>query len=90
MGWISVLYTDPSTGVPEVDWLTRIGSLGILAYGVVAFMRGWIVSGAAAKERLSEMKGTCDEMRAQRDKALDLVYKHAEISTRALELGEKK
>lgn len=70
------------SGDPLVDWLTKAGPIGILAYVVVAFMKGWIVPGAAARASL-------EETRAQRDKALELVYKQAEISTRALELSGK-
>ena len=74
---------ETTSGDPLIDWLTKAGPIGILAFVVIAFMKGWIVSGPAARERLLEMK-------EQRDKALDLVYKHAALSERALEVSEKK
>ena len=72
-----------SSGDPILDWLSQAGGLGVMAFGVIAFMKGWIVSGAASEKALSEVM-------AQRDKAMELVYKHAEISMRALEVGEWK
>jgi hypothetical protein len=67
------------TGDPFVDWLSNAGAIAILAFFVVAFLRGWIVTGAYA-----------NEIREQRDKALQLVYKQAEIAQRALEVSENK
>lgn len=75
---------------PAIDWLTRAGSLGILSFAVIAFMRGWICSGASAKERLDDMRSQKEEMKAQRDKALELVYKQADLAQRALEVGDKR
>lgn len=60
---------------PLLEWLSRAGSLGILAAAVVAFLRGWIVSGRAYAE-----------VRAERDKALELVYKQANLASRAVDL----
>lgn len=68
-----------TTGEPVLDWLSQAGSVGVLAFLVVAFMRGWLVSGTE-----------CQRVRDERDKALDLVYKQAEVAQRALEVGEKK
>lgn len=78
---LGVLAATPTTD--PVDWLSRGGAIGILAYGVIAFQRGWIVSGSSTKAAL-------DEMKAQRDKALDLVYEHAQISIAALEVSKSK
>ncbi len=64
---------------PFVEWLSRAGSLGLLAAGVVAFLRGWIVSGASY-----------ERMREERDRALELVYRQAELAERALAAAEKK
>jgi hypothetical protein len=64
---------------PLLQWLSNAGSLGILAAGVLAFLRGWVVSGAAHARVLAE-----------RDRALDLVYKQAEIAERALEQLEQE
>ena len=64
---------------PLLQWLSNAGSLGILAAGVLAFLRGWIVSGAAHARVLSE-----------RDRALELVYKQADVAQRALEVAEQE
>lgn len=67
-----------SSGDPLIDWLSRGGSLGILAVAVIAFLRGWIVPGSVA-----------EQLRLERDRALELVYKQAEVAQRALEAAEK-
>lgn len=64
---------------PLIDWLSRGGSLGILAAAVVAFMRGWVVPGSVA-----------NQLRDERDRALELVYKQAEVAQRALEAAERR
>ena len=66
------------TSDPTYSWLTQGGSIGILAGVVVAFMKGWIVSGG--EHRKTE---------AQRDRAMEQVYKLAEISQRAVEASER-
>ena len=63
---------------PLLQWLSNAGSLGILAAAVVAFLRGWIVSGGAHARVLKE-----------RDRAMDLVYKQADIAERALRASER-
>ncbi len=63
---------------PLLQWLSNAGSLGILAAAVVAFLRGWIVSGAAHQRVLKE-----------RDRAMELVYKQADIAERALRASER-
>lgn len=67
-----------SSGDPLLDWLSRAGALGVMAAVVVAFLRGWIVTRTEA-----------DQLRADRDRALDLVYKQAELAQRALEVAER-
>lgn len=64
---------------PLIDWLSRGGSLGILAAAVIAFMRGWVVPGSVA-----------NQLRDERDRALELVYKQAEVAQRALEAAERR
>lgn len=64
---------------PLVEWLSRAGSLGILATAVIAFLRGWIVPGSVAQQ-----------LREERDRALELVYKQAEVAQRALEAAERR
>jgi hypothetical protein len=64
---------------PLLQWLSNAGSLGILAAGCVGFLRGWIVSGSAHHRVLAE-----------RDRALDLVYKQADVAQKALEVAEQE
>jgi len=64
---------------PLIEWLSRGGSLAILSAAVIAFLRGWIVPGAVA-----------NQLRDERDRALELVYKQAEVAQRALEAAERK
>ena len=64
---------------PLLQWLSNAGALGVLAAGVIAFLRGWIVTGSAHGRVLKE-----------RDRAMDLVYKQAEIAQRALEVAEQE
>jgi hypothetical protein len=61
---------------PLLEWLTKGGPLGILAVGVIAFVRGWIVSG-------TEHKRVRDEL----DRALELLYRHAGLATRAIDVS---
>lgn len=63
---------------PLLQWLSNAGSLGILAAGVLAFLRGWIVPGTVA-----------NQLRDERDRALELVYKQADVAQRALEAAEQ-
>jgi len=64
---------------PLLQWLSSAGSLGILAAAVLAFLRGWIVSGAAHMRVIEE-----------RNRAMELVYKQADIAQRALENAERE
>jgi hypothetical protein len=64
---------------PLLQWLSNAGSLGILAAAVLAFLRGWIVSGAAHMRVVEE-----------KNRALELVYKQADITQRALETAERE
>lgn len=69
------------TAVPSGDWtslLTQGGAVGILAAGVVAFVRGWIVPGSAYKE-------VC----GQRDRAIDQVYRLADNAVRTAEVTQR-
>ncbi len=68
-----------SSGDPLLDWLAQAGMGGVLALVVVGFIRGWIVSGMAHKRVLDE-----------KDRALDLVYRQAEINQRTLDAAERK
>ncbi len=69
----------PTSGEPLLDWLSRAGGFGIMALAVVSFLRGWIVPGSRYEEAIKE-----------RDRALELVYKNAEIAQRAIEAAERR
>ena len=62
-----------------LDWLSQAGMGGVLAFVVIGFLRGWIVSGSTHREVLEREK-----------RALDLVYAQAQIAQRALEAAERK
>lgn len=64
---------------PLLEWLSRAGGFGVMALAVLAFLRGWIIPGKRY-----------DEVVAERDRALELVYKNAELAQRALEAAERK
>lgn len=68
-----------AAGDPLLEWLSRAGSVGILAAAVVAFLQGWIVPGK-----------THDRVREERDRALEIMYKQAEVAQRALEAAEER
>lgn len=69
---------DRPTGEPILDWLISAGPVGILALVAWAFLTGRIVPAS-----------TLNDVRVERDRALDLVYKQADIAGRALEVSEK-
>jgi hypothetical protein len=64
---------------PLLEWLSSAGSLGILAAACIAFLRGWIVSGSAHSRVLAE-----------RDRAMEMVYKQAAIAEQALEAAQEE
>lgn len=39
---------------PLLTWLSNAGALGILAFAVIAFLRGWVVPGSAFTRVLAE------------------------------------
>lgn len=59
---------------PILTWLTQGGAIGVLAFIVFAFLKGWIVTG-------SELR----KVETERDRALELVYRQANISSRAVD-----
>lgn len=61
---------------PLLQWLSTVGATGILALGVVAFLRGWIVPGK-----------WYEQVREERDRALELVYKQAGLAQRTVDLS---
>lgn len=64
---------------PDWTWFTQGGAVGILAAVLICLVKGWLVPGKQYEE-------VC----AQRDKALEQVYKLAEAQARALEAVERK
>jgi hypothetical protein len=76
---VTTILLAAQTGDPLLDWLAQAGMGGVLAFVVVGFMRGWIVSGATHKRVLE-----------REERALDIVYAQAEIAQRALEAAERK
>lgn len=73
--WLAVT---PS-GNPFIDFLTGAGVIGVLAYIVVAFQQGWIVTGKQLQK-----------VEAERDKATALVYEMAQVAAKSLDIAEKK
>jgi hypothetical protein len=74
--WLAQVTTE-SLGIAE--WIARAGPTAILAVMIVGFLKGWIVTGSAY-----------DQMRAERDRALELVYKHAGITERAVDVSVQR
>jgi hypothetical protein len=69
-----------ATGDPLLDWLVNNASaIGVLSFLVIAFIRGWIVTGREHDRVLDE-----------RDRALELVYTQAQATSRALDVAETK
>jgi len=64
---------------PLLQWLSNAGALGILAAACVAFLKGWIVP-----------RGTYERALAEKDRAMELVYKQADVAQKALDHAERK
>jgi uncharacterized membrane protein YciS (DUF1049 family) len=78
--WVLRILWD--TTVPAGDWtslLTQGGVVGVLAFIVIGFSRGWIVTGSAYRE-------VC----LQRDRAIDQVYRMADTTQRAAEIVRRE
>lgn len=74
--WLSQATSDP---IGLAEWIARAGTTAILALVVVGFLKGWIVTGKAY-----------DQLRQERDRALDLVYKNAGITERAVDVSVQR
>lgn len=61
------------------QWIAKAGPTAILAFVIVGFLKGWIVTGRAH-----------DQMRAERDRALELVYKQAGLTERAVDVSVQR
>jgi hypothetical protein len=85
-----------TTGEPFLDALINGGPIAFFAIGLFAFYKGWIVPGSQidelnkqADKQLEACEKREDQLRTERDRALELVYKQAEATNRALEVAEK-
>lgn len=77
-----MLHLISATAVQPPEWvslLTQGGAIGVLAFVVAGFVKGWIVPGSAYKE-------VC----VQRDRAIDQVYRLADAAQRAVEVADRK
>lgn len=63
---------------PSADWLGKATGPVVLALVLILLLRGDLVTGRESR--------ACKE---ERDRALDLVYKQAEVASRALEVSER-
>lgn len=77
----ALIFTAQSTtGDPLLDWLiNNATAVGLLAFIIVALLRGWIVTGREHERVLQE-----------RDRAMELVYTQAQNTQRALDIAEKR
>lgn len=74
-----LVFAAGSSGDPLLDWIVNNATaVGLLAFIVIALIRGWLVTGREHVRVLSE-----------RDRALDIVYAQAEATSRALDVAEK-
>lgn len=75
-----------SSGDPLLDLLLQAGASGILAFVVVAFLRGWIIPQSVLENERAEK----EVLRKERDRALELVYKGYDLTQRAIDLSSEK
>lgn len=61
------------------NWIARAGPTAILAFVIAGFLKGWIVTGRSF-----------EQMRAERDRALELVYKQAGLTERAVDISVQR
>lgn len=70
----------------SADWLGKATGPVVLALVVLALLRGTLVTGRENEA----LRADRDALRVERDKALELVYKQAEVAGRALDVSERK
>lgn len=76
MSWITAT---AGSGDPLLDWIVQNATaVGLLAFIVVALLRGWLVTGREHDRVLDE-----------RNRALEIVYAQAQATSRALDVAEK-
>lgn len=83
--WLDLHTLAVASGDPLLDWLSRAGAVGVMALIIVGFVRGWIVPSPEVDRLVKEN----EQVRLERDRALDLVYKQAEVSMRAVQALEE-
>lgn len=76
MGW--ALAQAPTSGV-NIDWLSRATATAILAFGVIAFMREWIVPGPVYKRSVAE-----------RDRMFGILVQAQDSTEKTIEVAAKK
>lgn len=75
--FLSVLLTT-SSGDPLLDWIVNNATaVGLLAFIVIALIRGWLVTGRENERVVNELS-----------RALNIVYAQAEATSRALEVAQ--
>lgn len=68
-----------TSGDPLLDWIVQNATaVGLLAFIVVALLRGWLVTGREHDRVLDE-----------RNRAMEIVYAQAQATSRALDVAEK-
>lgn len=75
-----------TSGDPLLDFLLQAGAAGVMAFVIIGFLRGWIVTG----RELAKAQADKEVIREERDRALELVYKQAELTQRAIDLSSEK
>jgi hypothetical protein len=65
--------------IPLLDWLSRAGVIGILAYFIIAFLRGSIHSDKDFQRIV-----------ADRDRALDIIYRQLDVTRRTVDLTAER
>lgn len=81
-----------AAGTDLAQWIRDAGAIGILAMGIVAFVRGVIVRGkdleraiAAGEAATAAMKERAEIAERDRDRYIDLAFKLASTSERAVD-----
>ena len=67
---------DPAT---FLQWIADAGPTAILAFVIVGFLKEWIVPGPSYRK-----------MQLERDRALELVYKQAGLTERAVDVSVQR
>lgn len=79
MTLLNLIVAQVSSSDAPLGWLTEAGAVGVLAYFCFAFMTGKLRTEKEINRVIEE-----------RDRALDLVYKSAEVAQAAVAVAEHK